>query len=80
MPVNPALAVTVPAGVSVLGPALRLSNTCVKLVVVSPVAKLPKVIVGAPVELVVPSYCFVSDAAVTVMGRLLIVPVAVLKV
>ncbi len=37
------------------GPAFRLSKACVKLVVVSPVARLPAVMVGTPEDAVVPS-------------------------
>ena len=44
-----------PAGVSVLlVPTFAVSKVCVKLAV-SPVARLPDVMVGTPAELVVPS-------------------------
>ena len=65
-----------PAGVSVLPvPALKVSNVWVQVTVSSP-ARLPDVIVGTPVELIVPSHTFVSVAAVAVIDRLVISPVA----
>ena len=45
-----------PLAVSVLPvPALRLLNTSLNAVVVSPVASVPLVIAGAPTEVAVPS-------------------------
>src|SRR5438132_5476593 len=66
-----------PLGVNVRDPALRLSKAWLKVVVVSPVCRLPKV--GVSVEVVVPSYVLLSVTAVTVIARVLIVPVAVLN-
>ncbi len=57
-------------------PALRVSNVCTNAPVSPPNgARLPLVIVGVPAEAVDPSYVFVSVAAVTVIARVLIVPI-----
>ena len=66
---------TEPDGVSVLPvPAFLLSKLCVKLAV-SPLAKVPLVIVGTPAEVVVPSYALLSVTAVTESARAVIEPV-----
>src|SRR3990170_4748909 len=60
--------VTEPDGMSVLPvPTFLLANACVKFAV-SPAASAPEVIVGTPVELVVPLYTLVSVTAVTVIA------------
>ena len=58
-------------------PAFLLAKACVKFAV-SPPTRLPEVIVGTPVEDVVPSYPFESVAAVTVIARAVIAPVVLL--
>ena len=59
------------AGVRVLPePAFLVLNVWLR-VAASPVARLPEVIVGVPVELVVPSYVLVSVTAVIVIAMLL---------
>ena len=68
--------VTVPEGVKVLlVPEFLLSYVSIKFAT-SPVWIVPDVIAGIAAALVLPSYTLAFVAAVTVIGNLLITPVA----
>ena len=60
-----------------LVPTFLLLNVWLKLAV-SPLARLPVVMVGIAAELAVPSYVLLSVAAVTVIARPVMTPVLTL--
>ena len=73
---DPAPSLTVPLGMMVLPVPTCLSANAWTKPAESPLPRLPVVIDGIAVELVEPSYAFVSVEAVTVIARAVTVPVA----